>query len=535
MNSPFRHRLAAVAVAAWAGLWPGALLEAAESVPPPNIVLIVFDDLGLGDLGFTHQNARGEEGKPHIRTPRLDELAANGLRFTQAYASDPVCAPTRCSLMTGRDQGHALVRENWEGDGSRGSAWGPDAWEGQFPLPPGTVTLASLLQQAGYTTGGFGKWGLGTPLDGGHPLDLGFDTWSGYLCQRQAHNYYPSHLWRDRQRRDLENGYRLPHHILPEDKDPDDPASYAPYLGEQYAPDLYMADAREFIRSNAEARRPFFCFVPTVIPHAALQVPEDEPSLAEYRREFGAETPYTGDNGYLPNRTPVATYAAMITRADRQIGELIDELAAQGVLDNTLIIVTSDNGPTHNGGVQPAHFDSTAGLRGSKASLFQGGIRVPLVFAWSGRIAAGETDTVAVTHDLLPTLADLLKLQAPAGEGVSLVPTLAGRPQDQTQPEYRYWEINGQEALLSGSWKALRKWEGGASGAIQLFDLAVDPTEQHDVAAQNPEVVERLTGLFAGARETPLLPVWALGPQEQQEARARGCDPLAAWEGKMGR
>jgi len=461
---------------------------------PPNVVFIVADDLGYGEVGAY--------GQTKIRTPSMDRMAREGMRFTQHYSGSPVCAPSRCVLLTGLHTGHAYIRDNDEMD-ERGDVWHDPALEGQRPILEGTYTIGRLFQDAGYVTGAIGKWGLGGPGSSGEPNRQGFDHWYGYLCQRVAHNYYPDHLWKDGEKEILEgNDYFYPHQRLPEGADPEDPASYAAYSGREYSMDLMAEDARSFIRDHAG--EPFFLFLPFPVPHASLQVPED--SLAEYADAF-PETPYLGDQGYLPHRKPRAAYAAMVTRMDREIGSILDLLEELGLTEDTLVLFSSDNGPTFNGGTDSEFFESTAGLRGLKTQLYEGGIRVPFMARWPGRIPAGtESDLPSAFWDFLPTFADLSGQAPPAeADGVSLLPTLEGRPEDQEDREYLYWEFQGRQAVRMGPWKAYRR---ASDGAFELYDLGNDRSETTDVSFENPEVVARVQDIMVEARtESDLFPL----------------------------
>ena len=469
-----------------------ALLPAAcaclEPAPerPPNIVFILADDLGYGELG--------SYGQDEIRTPRLDALAAQGLRFTQHYSGSPVCAPSRCVLLTGLHTGHAFIRDNDEMN-QRGDVWNDPALEGQRPIPEETVTLAELLKARGYATAAIGKWGLGWTGSSGDPNRQGFDLFYGYTCQRVAHNYYPTHLWRNDQKVALRNPAFKAHQKLPAGADPADPASYAGYAGEDYAADFMIEAALGFVRNNAA--RPFFLYFPTPVPHLALQVPED--SLAEYAGAF-EEAPYPGGQGYLPHLTPRAAYAAMITRMDRDVGRILDLLEELGLEEDTMVVFTSDNGPSWVGGVDKDYFGSQGGLRGRKAQLYEGGIRVPAVVRWPGRTAEGTvTDQVSAFWDWLPTLCEVAGADTPAGlDGLSLVPTLAGEPRRQAQHEYLYWEFaKRMQAVRMGRWKAFRP-EPGAP--LQLYDLTADPAESLDLAASRPEVVAEIERILVDGR-----------------------------------
>lgn len=437
---------------------------AAAADPPPNIVLIVADDLGYGELGCY--------GQKHIRTPRLDRLAAEGMRLTRHYSGSTVCAPSRCTLLTGLHTGHALIRDNYEMQ-----------VEGQLPLSAGTLTLGGLFRAGGYRTALIGKWGLGGPESSGLPNAHGFDHWFGYLCQRQAHNYYPTHLWRNRDRVDF------PDH------------SPGNLTGAHYAPDLMIEEAVAFIRESRA--QPFMLLYETIVPHLALQVPAE--SMAQYAGHW-PEMPYDGSRGYLPHPTPRAAYAAMVTRMDRDIGRLLDTLDDLQLAANTLVMFTSDNGPTFDiGGADSDFFESTAGLRGRKCDLYEGGIRVPFIARWPKRIRpASRSEHVCAFWDLLPTLADAAGLVTPtAVDGISFLPTLLGEAQKKVQP-YLYWEYRsrgGNQAILRGRWKGLRLHIArNAPSAFELYDLKSDPAETTNVAARHPQVVRELKALMHRAR-----------------------------------
>ncbi|MSR63576.1 MAG: arylsulfatase [Planctomycetes bacterium] len=435
--------------------------QGGEPAPPPrpNVVLIVADDLGYGELGCY--------GQQKIQTPRLDAMAKEGLRFTQFYAAAPVCAPARCSLMTGLHGGHAYVRDNVEFEP-----------EGQLALPKDTQTLPKLLQAAGYETAMIGKWGLGGPKTSGEPNAQGFDHWFGYYCQRQAQTYYPDHLWRDGTAVALE-GNRADG-----------------VTGTQYSPDLFLAEAERFLR--AEHEKPFFLYLPFTLPHVALQV-EDE-DLAPYKERF-EETPYRGERGYLPHATPRAAYAAMISRLDRDVGCVLDLLKELRLEENTLVVFVSDNGPTYDaGGVDTRFFDSTAGLRGRKGQVYEGGIRVPLIARWPERVPAGkESAWIGAHYDLLPTLLELAGVAVPSGlDGLSFAAELRGAAAP--AHEFLLWEFNGyggQQAVRMGRWKGVRSNLQEELAPLELYDLEAAPRETKNVAAKNPEVVARMLEVLA--------------------------------------
>jgi arylsulfatase A len=455
---------------------------AASKPPPPNIIFILADDLGHGDLGAY--------GQTKIATPNLDRLAAGGMRFTRHYSGNAVCAPSRCVLLTGRHPGHAWIRDNGEVQP-----------EGQRPLPAGTPTLARLLQAHGYATGAFGKWGLGGPGSEGDPLRQGFDRFFGYNCQRQAHNYYPTNLWDNDRRLPLNNPAFSPHQKLPATADTALPNSYAAYRGTDYAPDLIAARALDFIRAQRD--RPFFVYFPSTIPHLALQVPDE--ALTAYAGRW-PETPYRGERSYLPHPTPRAAYAAMVSRLDRHVGDLMNLVAELGLEARTIFVFASDNGPLYDGlgGTDDAFFNSAGGLRGRKGSLYEGGVRVPGLVRWPGKVRAGTTsDRVTGFEDWLPTLLELAGLRAAAPrdvDGISFAPTLLGRQQKPRPWLYREFPgYGGQQAVWAGDWKAIRTGLNRAASvpSFQLYHLRRDPLERTDVAAANPRVLARLERLTA--------------------------------------
>jgi arylsulfatase A len=459
----------------------------------PNIVYILADDLGMGEVGCY--------GQKKIRTPNIDRLAAEGMKFTAHYSGSPVCAPARCTLLTGKHTGHAYIRDNDE-MGFRGDVWHDLSLEGQRPLEAGTATIGTMLQAAGYRTAAIGKWGLGGPGSTGEPNRMGFDHFFGYLCQRVAHNHYPSYLWRNREKVPLANPYVYPHEKLPAGADPNDSKSYAKYIGTQYAGDLMADEALGFIRENQD--RPFFLYLAFTIPHAALQVPED--SLSEYLGQF-PETPYTGAKDYLPHRAPRAAYAAMVTRMDRHIGRVMALLKELKLDDDTIVFFSSDNGPTFNGGTDSAFFESAAGLRGLKQDVYEGGIRVPLIARWPGHVPAGETSArPSAFWDMMPTFAELAGAPAPKDtDGLSLAPTLLGTPNRQQTRDYLYWEFQGRQAVRLGNWKAVRL---NPTGPIDLYNLGTDPGETTNVASANLSIARWANEIFTTARtESELFPL----------------------------
>ena len=459
------------------------LLAGCAAQEPPNIVYILADDLGYGELG--------SYGQSIIETPHLDALAERGIRFTQHYSGSPVCAPSRCTLLTGRHTGHCQVRDNFELGGFADSTE-----RGQLPLSPGTFTLGRMLQQAGYATAVVGKWGLGGPESTGVPNAQGFQYFYGYLDQKQAHNHYPSHLWENAVWDTLANGYFHPHQRFTGDN-PDDAGAYAQFKGTDYAPDLMANAAESFIRTHADG--PFFLYLPHTVPHLALQVPDEE--LDRYADKV-TESPYDGSRGYLPHIRPQSAYAGMITRMDAHVGQIVAVLDELGLADNTLIFFSSDNGPTYVGGVDTDQFQSAGSLRGGKGEVYEGGIRVPMIAAWPGRIAAGSTsDHVSAFWDVLPTLAEVIGADVTAEvDGVSFLPALTGVPAG--APSEMYWEYHGRswqgaQAARIDDWKGVRLGGHNDAGApVDVYNLATDPQETTNLAAQHPDIAERLLAIM---------------------------------------
>jgi arylsulfatase A-like enzyme len=444
----------------------GLLASLRAQTPPPNIILILADDLGYGELG--------SYGQKRITTPHLDRMAAEGMRFTQFYAGSTVCAPSRSVLMTGQHMGHTRVRGNA----------GPDRMAAQS-LRDGDTTMARMLQQAGYRTGLVGKWGLGLIDEEGEPRRQGFDTYFGFLSQSHAHNHFPDFLWRD--------GVKVP---LPNDIVRVGPTDGVGYATKKlaYAGDLFAQEAKAFVAANAA--RPFLLYLSVVVPHANN----------ERSRELGDghEIPDHGPYADKPWPDTYKAHAAMITRLDTQIGELLADLKQRGLDERTLVIFTSDNGPHQEGGpdYDPKFFDVCGPLTGLKRTLTEGGIRVPLIARWPGRIKPGNVSThVGYFGDFMATFAELAGTKPPADiDSVSLVSTLLGRG-NQPKHDYLYWEFyeggTSQAVLLDGHWKGIR--EGNVMAPIRLFDLTTDIAEQTDVAARHPDVVARISALMRTA------------------------------------
>jgi len=479
---------------------------------PPNILFILADDLGYAELGCY--------GQQKIKTPHLDRLASQGMRFTQHYSGSPVCAPSRCVLLTGKHPGHAAIRDNRQAQLPEDLLQRlgiPKGFPGQTPLPDEEITLAELLKKAGYTTACIGKWGLGHFGTSGDPNRQGFDLFFGYICQTHAHSYYPDHLWENGRKVSLDNDPPVPGHAkLPAGADPNDPASYRPFQGKDYAPNRMLRRAEEFIRQNKD--RPFFLFYTTTLVHLALHVPEED--LKPYLGLW-PETPFTGD-GYTPHRTPRAAYAAMVSRLDRDVGRLLALLEELGLEKDTIVFFSSDNGTTHTSEVDAKFFQSVGPLRGLKGSLYEGGIRVPMIVRWPGKISAGTTtDHISAFWDIVPTMAELVGFEAPAGiDGISFAPTLLGRAQEQKQHEYLYWEFpgyGGQQAVRMGAWKGVIRGLNGKGGRmgprLELYNLQEDIGETKDMSSssEHQAVLRKIEKIMETAhRSNPLFPILPL-------------------------
>lgn len=444
----------------------------------PNIVLIMADDLGIGDLGAY--------GQTKIKTPNLDKLALNGAKFTQFYAGTSVCAPSRASLMTGMHTGHTYVRGNKEIEP-----------EGQEPLADSIRTFAMDLQQAGYATGAFGKWGLGMVGTSGDPNLKGFDTFYGYNCQRQSHRYYPTHLWHNNKRIVLQ-GNDLTNKV-------------------HYAPILIQEQTLQFIEDNKE--KPFFLFVPTVLPHAELAGPEDE-YYKMYENSF-PEKPHKGED-YGPNATvagyasvekPRATFAAMVTRMDAYVGQIVAKLDELRLRENTIILFTSDNGAHREGGADPDFFNSTAGFKGAKRSLYEGGVRTPLIVNWKNKIAPNQQiDHIGAFWDVYNTLIELGKT-APSlrNDGISFLPSLLNKGKQKAH-KYLYWEFHedgGRQAVLADGWKLIKqKVKIPKDSYYELYHIDKDPYEKNNLADSNPNKVKELVKLIEEAHtESTIYPL----------------------------
>ena len=476
----------------------GKIADNAPAPPErPNIVFILADDLGYGECGCY--------GQEKILTPNIDSLARDGMRFLQHYSGAPVCAPARCALMTGKHLAHAEIRGNRDSGNGR-------IFPGQWPITDEAVTIAEVLKESGYVTGAFGKWGLGPSNTTGSPIKQGFDRFYGYNCQRNAHSYYPPFL--DSNEREVRvNSFPVPGRF----KQPQGEVNADDYRAENYAPDLILKQAVKFLDANKS--KPFFLYLPFVEPHVAMQPPQAwvDKYPAEWDQEHGA---YRGSNGYLPHPRPRAGYAAMISDLDEHVGTILQRLEHHGLTENTIVIFTSDNGPTH-GGKNPNHgtggaackfFNSAGGLRGFKGSCYEGGLRVPCVVRWPGKIKANsETNFASYFPDWFPTLAKIgdakkLDTQTSGLDGVDLSDILLGG-EAPLRDDPMIWEFDGYGGIIAirdGDWKAIRtgvnKKNKKNVGSWKLFNIAADPGEQKNLASKHPDIVLKLEQDFISTR-----------------------------------
>lgn len=463
----------------------------AQAAEKPNIIYILADDLGYGDIGCY--------GQIKIETPNIDRLAKGGMLFSQFYAGTTVSAPSRSVLMTGLHSGHTYIRGNDE-MASRGDVQNHQAMfdnpylEGQRPLPADTYIIPKMLKDSGYTTGCVGKWGLGYPGSGSTPNKMGFDFFYGYNCQRQAHTYYPPFLYRNEEREYLNNKIIQPGTLLDEGANPYIQASFNKYNQNQYSPELMFTEIISFISRSKE--NPFFLFWSTTIPHVPLQAPQRW--IDYYVEKFGDEAPYLGEEGYYPTRYPNATYAAMISYLDEQIGLLIQYLKENGLYENTLIIFTSDNGPTFNGRTDSNHFRSAGPFKTEKGwgktSLHEGGIRVPFIASWPKMIEEGSySDHISAAWDIMPTFAEIIGTVNIKTDGISILPTLTGKAQE--KHDHMYWEFpqyGGQIAVRIDNWKGLKQNIMKGNDHLELYNLSTDPQELYDVSAKHPDIIARM-------------------------------------------
>lgn len=456
-----------------------AVLESVEAAAKPNVVFILADDLGYGEVGCY--------GQKKIPTPNIDQLAAQGIRFTRHYSGAPVCAPARCVLMTGKHLGHAEIRGNLQA-----SVHFPQFKEGQQPISAGIKTLAEAFHDAGYATGTMGKWGLGPVGSSGDPNRQGFDLFYGYNCQAVAHSYYPRYLWRNDKQEEIN-----PVPVPGQRKKPVGEVKIEDYQGKSYAPYLMMDEAEKFIAANKD--KPFFLYLAFVEPHVSIQTPQA--AVDRFPKDWDDEA-YRGQCGYLPTPRPRAGYAAMINDLDRYVGRTMAALDKAGVADNTIVVFTSDNGTTHPGqpdthfhigGVDAEFFNSTLDLKGWKGSVYEGGLRVPMIVRYPGKVKAGATSAVpGYFADWFPTFCDAANLEKPADlDGTSLWSAITGGSETPRKPMvWVYPEYGGQVAVGIGDMMILKRGlQTKKPVPWEVYDVVKDRGETRDLAKEHPELI----------------------------------------------
>lgn len=466
---------------------------AQKNTSKPNIIYIYADDMGYGELG--------SYGQTKIKTPNLDKMAKEGMRFTQHYSSAPVCAPSRCMLMTGKHGGNSYIRGNYEMGGFEDSQEG-----GQMPLHENAYTIAKMLKTVGYSTAVIGKWGMGVVGTSGSPLNHGFDYYYGYLDQKQAHNHYPTHLWENDRWDSLNNTFIAVHN--PIDSATATKADFDKYRGNDYAPDKMTSKAIQFIDKHKQD--PFFLYLPYTIPHLSLQAPESY--INKYVGQFD-EQPYYGKKGYAANMYPLSTYAAMIDFLDAQVGIIMEQIKKLSLDENTIIMFSSDNGATFSAGVDTKFFNSVDGLRGLKMEVYEGGIRVPFIARWPGKIQANTTsDLMSVQYDLMASLAEITGSNAGKTDGISFVPELLGKKSMQKKHEFLYFEYpenGGQLAVRLGDWKGVkRNIRKEPNAPWELYNIANDRNEKNNVASTHPEIIQKITETAKSSHTHPVVLDW---------------------------
>ena len=455
----------------------------------PNVVFILADDLGWGELGCY--------GQKKIRTPNIDRLASRGIRFERHYSGAPVCAPARCVLMTGKHLGNAQIRGNLQARKNF-----PEFTKGgQHPITAEALTIAEVFKRAGYKTAAMGKWGLGPVGSTGDPNRQGFDHFYGYNCQAVAHSFFPKALWSD-DKQIVINEKPIPGHA----KQPEGEVKLEDWIGENYASDLIRADALKWLDANAD--KPFFLYLPFTEPHVSMHPPK---ALVDSYPADWDDRPYRGQCAYIPHPRPHAGYAAMITHLDQHVGAVLDLLEKKGVADNTIVVFTSDNGTTHPsggdevfgiGGVDAAFFNSLAGLRGYKGSVHEGGLRVPCIVRWPGKVKPGtSSDFPSYFPDWFPTLCELAGLERPGGlDGISIAPTILGQG-DQAKRNPMVWiypEYGGQIATRFGDHVVLRTGlrRKKNPGPWEVYNIVTDRNETTNLAEQKPELIDQAKAIF---------------------------------------
>jgi len=471
----------------------GGLLTNLYASKKPNIVFILADDLGYGEVGCF--------GQKKIKTPTIDRLAAYGIKLTQHYCGAPVCAPSRCVLLTGKNLAHAEIRNNRGARVKKNPRKG--IFPGQWPISAEAITIAEALKSAGYVTGSFGKWGLGRNDSTGAPNKQGFDRFYGYICQENAHSYYPPYLESDDKKVTINDPWIFGHQRKPKGE-----VRAEDYRAKNYSSDLILAEALKFIDKNKD--KPFFLYVPFIEPHVALQTPQKWIDM--YPKEWDPK-PYRNARGYgyTPHPRPNAAYAGLISHLDDHVRVILERLKKDGIDKNTIVIFTSDNGTTFGGigGVDAKFFNSTQGLRGLKGTAYEGGIRVPCVVYWPGKIKPGTVSNAATYFpDWFPTLCSIAGAKVPEelNDGVNLVPLLTGTGPLPKRKELMIWEFHGHggvTAIRKGKWKAVKHGSINSNKKWELYNIDTDRFEKHNVAAQHPEIVQELEKAWRKTRTNP--------------------------------
>ncbi len=477
-------------------LLAGILVLGQEKPSATNVVFILADDLGWAEVGCF--------GQQKIPTPHIDRLAQEGMRLTRHYSGAPVCAPSRCVLMTGKHLGHAEIRGNLQA-----KTRFPEFTEGQYPLSEQATTLAMAFRANGYKTGAFGKWGLGPVGSTGDPNKKGFDRFFGYNCQAVAHSYYPATLW--------DNATQVPLNPKPvpgHKKQPEGEVLAEDYQGKTYAPDRILQEALRFLDDHHKNK--FFLYLPFIEPHVAIHPPKEW--VERFPREWDV-APYRGEQGYLPHPRPRAAYAAMIAHLDQQVGKVMEKLEGLGLKENTLVVFSSDNGATHRsgkgfvGGADPEFFNSTGNLRGFKGSVYEGGIRVPTIVRLPSKVRAGTSmDQPGYFADWYPTLCEATGISKTGQtDGQSLWPHLTGEPVGEARKPmvWAFPEYGGQVAVHLGRYKLVRTGlKTKQPGGWELYDLEKDPGETMNLASREPEILARARAVLAKqVSDNPIFPV----------------------------
>ena len=474
--------------------------NAANNSSKPNIIFILCDDMGYGDLGCY--------GQKYIQTPNLDRMAQEGMLFTQAYAGSPVSAPSRASLMTGQHTGHTHVRGNkeyWKNVPAVTYGINKDfSVVGQEPYDEDHIILPEVMKKNGYITGVFGKWAGGYEGSCSTPDKRGVDEFYGYICQFQAHLYYPNFLNRYSKALGDTGVVRV---VM--DENIQYPMYGPDYLKRpQYSADMIHQKALEWL-DQQDGKQPFFGVLTYTLPHAELVQPEDS-ILNEYKAKFNPDKEFKGSEGSRYNAITHthAQFAGMITRLDYYVGEVLKKLKEKGLDENTLVIFSSDNGPHEEGGADPTFFGRDGKLRGLKRQCHEGGIRIPAIVTWPGKIKPStQSDHICGFQDVMPTLADIANIACPETDGISFLPALLGETERQKEHEYLYWEYPdptiGLKAIRMGKWKGIVNNIRKGNSTMELYDLESDLREEHDVAAEHPDIVRKLTRLMEKSHTEP--------------------------------